>query len=543
MASASSLMAVENFLCSICLDVFTKPASIPCGHNFCLKCITDYWDTNNIVFQCPLCKEEFCSKPMLRVNTFIAQMAAKVKTHAQEKSCETPEQAGNGNVLCDICTGAKLTALKSCLVCFMSYCETHLEPHQRISALKKHKLIHPVENLESRICKKHDEPLELFCRVDQMFLCGSCKDRDHKTHKIVSLEEEAQMRRAQLETEMKSSDQMIQARQQKIQEIQHSVEASKNNARKALSYSTHVMAAVVDYIKKSQAELTEVVQTKQKLIETETEGFIKELEEEITKIKQNNLQLNQVSLTNDTFIFLENLLSLTITPPQVKDWSGEKIHSEQFTVQGALTKLETTVMTEIRTLCDPNLKEMQQHAVDVSLDPDTANPFLNVSKDGKQVTHGDRKRNLPDKPERFDNVLNVLAKEGFSSGKFYYEVQVKGKTQWDLGVANQSINRKGDIRLSPKNGYWTIWLRKGKEFTANAGPAIYLHVREMPQKVGVFVDYEGGQVSFYDVDSRACIFSFTGCNFTEKLFPFFSPCSNDGGNNSAPLIITPVYNS
>ncbi|XP_035525465.1 zinc finger protein RFP-like [Morone saxatilis] len=544
MACASSLIAEENFLCSICLDVFAKPVSIPCGHNFCFDCITHYWDTNKTVALCPLCKEEFYQRPTLRVNIFIAEMAAKFKKSIQKPFCPNPEQAGNGNVLCGICTGLKVTAVKSCLVCFMSYCETHLEPHQRISALKKHKLINPVENLESRICNKHDEPLELFCRMDQMFVCESCKDSDHKTHKIVSLEEEAQMRKAQLGKERQDMDQMVEVRQRKIHEIQGSVEASRNNAAEALSYSMHVMTAVVDYIKRSQAELTKVIQMQQEKTDTETESFIKELEGEIMQIKQNNLKLNQVLLNNDAFVFLENFLSLTITPPKVKDWSNVTLNSDQFAVQEALTKLETTVTREIKMLCDPDLKEMQRHAVDLTLDPDTANPCLNVSEDGKQVTHADRKRNLPNKPQRFDHVLNVLAKEVFSSGKSYYEVQVKDKTQWDLGVANRSINRKGDIRLSPKNGYWTIWLRKGNEFTANAGPAINLHVRETPQKVGVFVDYEAGQVSFYDVDARACIFSFTGCNFTEELFPFFSPCSDDGGKNSAPLILTPVkYNS
>ncbi len=536
MASAS----VDYYLCPICLETFTKPTTIPCGHNFCIKCITDYWDTESTVLKCPLCKEEFYNRPMLRVNTFIAQMAAEFKNTVQEKSCDTPKQAGNGNVLCDICTGAKLTALKSCLVCLMSFCEEHLGPHQRISALKKHKLIHPVKDLESRICKTHDKHLELFCRVDQIFVCESCENTDHKSHEIVSMEAEAEMRKTQLGITKKNMDQMIQERQQKIHEIQHSVDASRNNAAKVLSYNMHVMTAVVDYIKRSQADLTEVIQSKQKMIETETEGFIKELEGEIMQIKQQNLQLNQVSLTNDALAFLENFLSLTFTPLQVKDWSDVKPVSDQFTVQEALAKLETTVMGEIRRLCDPDLKEMRRHAVDVTLDPDTASPYLNISEDGKQVTHGNKKKNLPAKPERFDNVLNVLAKEGFSSGKFYYEVQVKDKTNWDLGVANQSINRKGDIRLNPNSGYWTVWLRKGKEFTANTGPAINLHVREMPQKVGVFVDYEEGQVSFYDADTRAHIFSFTGCKFTEKLFPFFSPCLNDGGRNSAPLIITPV---
>lgn len=469
---------------------------------------------------------------MLRVNTFIAQMAAEFMKTVED----TPEKAGNGNVLCSMCAGTKAAALKSCLVCFMSYCETHLEPHQRISALKKHKLISPVENLESRICKKHDKPLELFCRADQMFVCESCKDSDHKTHEVVSIEEEAEVRKAQLTLEKNSMDEMIQGRQQKIHEMLHSSKASRKNAEKALSYSMHVMTAVVDYIKRSQADLTEVIQTKQKVIETETEGFIKELEGEIMQIRQKNSQLNQVSLTDDALVFLENFLALTITPPQVKDWSGVSLDSVQFTVQEALTKLEMTVTGEIRRLCDPDLKEMQRHAVDVTLDPDTASPYLIISEDGKQVTHGNKKNNVPSKPQRFDNVLNVLAKEGFSSGKFYYEVQVKDKTHWDLGVANQSINRKGDIRLNPNNGYWTIWLRKGNELTANAGPAIKLDVWEMPQKVGVFVDYERGQVSFYDVDTRAHIFSFTGCKFTDRLLPFFSPCRNDG----APLIITPV---
>ncbi|XP_068571250.1 E3 ubiquitin-protein ligase TRIM39-like [Cebidichthys violaceus] len=539
MATAAGSDNTEaSFLCSICLDVFNKPVSIPCGHNFCLACITDYWDTTDTVIQCPLCKEQFFSRPMLRVNTFIAEMIEKLPR------CEgyqvPPEKAGSGDVLCDRCTGAKLPAIKSCLVCFLSFCETHLVPHHNIPAMKKHKLIHPVENLESRMCKTHDEPLELFCRVDHMFVCQSCKDSDHKTHNIVNLEDEAQTAKNLLGKKKESTDEMIQTRQQKIHEIQQSVEASRKKATKTLSYSAHVMTALVDYISRSQAELAEVIETKQKQIETERNGFIKELEGEIIQLKQKKSQLNQVKFTDDALLFLENFLSLTFTEPLVKNWSDVTLDSGEFTEQGAMAKLETTVTKEIRMLCDPDWKEVQRNAVDVTLDPDTANPFLVVSPDGKQVTHGDRKRNVPKKPERFEHVLNVLAKEGFSSGQFYYEVQVKDRTNWDLGVANHSINRKGDIRLSPTNGYWTIYLRKGNELTANASPAINLNVRETPQKVGVFVDYELGQVSFYDADSRACIFSFTGWNFTERLFPFFSPCTNDGDKNHAPLIITPV---
>ena len=134
----------------------------------------------------------------------------------------------------------------------------------------------------------------------------------------------------------------------------------------------------------------------------------------------------------------------------------------------------------------------------------------------------------------------MLGKEGFSSGRFYYEVQVRGKTAWDLGVTTESSNRKGKITAKPENGYWIVFLRYETKYSALDSLSVPLSLKQAPQKVGVFVDYEEGLVSFYDVEVRSHIYSFTGQSFTEKLYPFFSPCINDGGINSAPLIISAV---
>ncbi|KAJ4919514.1 hypothetical protein JOQ06_025952, partial [Pogonophryne albipinna] len=111
-----------------------------------------------------------------------------------------------------------------------------------------------------------------------------------------------------------------------------------------------------------------------------------------------------------------------------------------------------------------------------------------------------------------------IGKQSFSSGRFYFEVQVKEKTMWTLGVARGSINRKENIPLSPEEGYWTIRLRNGNEYEALNVPRVLLSLKSQPQKVGVFVDYKEGLVSFYDVEAPALIYSFTGCSFTEKLF-------------------------
>uniref|UniRef100_A0A673FTD5 B30.2/SPRY domain-containing protein n=1 Tax=Sinocyclocheilus rhinocerous TaxID=307959 RepID=A0A673FTD5_9TELE len=175
-----------------------------------------------------------------------------------------------------------------------------------------------------------------------------------------------------------------------------------------------------------------------------------------------------------------------------------------------------------------------------TLDPDTANPYLILSDDGKQVSHGDIEQDVPENPKRFDESLCVLAKEGFSSGRFYYEVQVKGKTEWSLGVARESIKRKEDIIPSPEDGLWSMLLIDQSHFIACDNLSVTFSHTKTPEKVGVFVDYEEGLVSFYDVGSSSHIYSFTGQTFTDKLYPYFIPCDNDEGKNSNPLIISPV---
>ncbi|XP_031440823.1 pyrin-like [Clupea harengus] len=183
-----------------------------------------------------------------------------------------------------------------------------------------------------------------------------------------------------------------------------------------------------------------------------------------------------------------------------------------------------------------SMMEIKQHAVNVILDPETAHPKLILSADGKQVRLGDKQQNLPDIPQRFNAGPCVLGKEGFAAGRFYYEVQVRQKMCWSIGVVRESINRKGTIICSTKNGCWIVMMRKN-EYIATEAPSVRLSLKKNPQKVGVFVDHEAGLVSFYDADSWSHIHSFTGVSFTDKLFPFLSTCVVV---DQIPLIISPV---
>ncbi|XP_041728806.1 E3 ubiquitin-protein ligase TRIM21-like [Coregonus clupeaformis] len=539
MASSSSLQSEEQFLCSICLDVFIEPVTTSCGHNFCMACITKYWNSKDLC-QCPLCQQKFSRQPKLHVNTTFREVVEnfkKMRDRGRDGSPPKPKI-----VPCDVCTGTKRKALKSCLVCQTSYCETHLEPHQIAPPLKRHKLIDPVVNLEDRMCKKHDRLLEMFCRTDQTCVCQFCIEADHKTHDTVPIEEECGERKAQLGKTEAEVQQIIQERLKKVKRTKLSVDLRKKEAEREKAECVQVFTALVRSIKKSQGELVKAIEEKQKAVERQAEGLIKELEQEITELKRRRTELKQLSNSEDHLQLLQSFLSLVCNPPPTKDWSEISVHSDLFvgTVRRAVSQLEETLNKEMEKLPDVKLKRIQQYAVDVTLDPDTAHRWLILSEDGKQVRYGDTPQNFPDNTKRFDCFGIVLGKNGFSSGRFYYEVTVKGKTRWTLGVARESIDRKGNITLSPEHGLWTLYLRDMNVYQASTSHAILLSLREKPQKVGVFVDYEEGQVSFYDVEARSHIYSFTGCTFTEKLFPLLAPSDNNDGQNSAPLIISPV---
>ncbi|XP_067400666.1 butyrophilin subfamily 1 member A1-like [Emydura macquarii macquarii] len=181
---------------------------------------------------------------------------------------------------------------------------------------------------------------------------------------------------------------------------------------------------------------------------------------------------------------------------------------------------------------------VQLYAVDVTLDPDTAHPKLVLSEDRKRVRDGDTLQDLPNNPERFDTSSCVLGTEGFPGGRRYWEVEVGDKTHWALGVCRESVSRKGMVRLTPGNGYWAVWLRDGEYEALTYSPTI-LPVSIRSSRVGIFLDYEVGEVSFYNVTDRSQLCTVTG-TFSGTLRPYFCPGLNAGGKNAAPLIICPV---
>ncbi|XP_056224807.1 nuclear factor 7, ovary isoform X1 [Seriola aureovittata] len=646
MATTGNL-SEEQVHCSICLDVFTNPVSIPCGHNFCQGCILGYWKTSPL-FQCPMCKKSFHKRPDISVNTVLREIAEQFKEirvrgvegkvskeeeevkekkwtmerkkkedeerllekdqkqqlleelkekqveerRKKEQSKQKPEEkkplreelpplippvflpktsppspqataqdpppplprtspppspqtlpssslphpSWEEDVLCDVCLGeGRPKAVKACLVCLTSYCEEHLKSHS--ARFTKHKLMDPVANMEDRMCPKHERLLELFCKKDQTCVCVLCTETDHRAHYTVPVEREWMEKKAQLKRTEIDVQQMIQDRVKKMEDIKHSLELSKASAQREIEESMQVFSELVRSIQRTQAELVLAIEEKQMQTERWAGGLITELEQEISELKRRNTDLENVART-DHINFLKSFPALS-TPPSVKDWSETSVPTDMCVgmIRRSVAKLEATLNEMINKLSESEIQRIQKYTVDVTLDPDTANPWLQLSQDRHQVRHLGAWQDLPDHPERFDTVVIVLGRDGFTSGRHYWEVQVGDKDDWYLGVARSSVNRKGRISVSTTQGYWALAMKKGQGYRASTSPPLLLPLDPKPKRVGVYVDYEEGQVSFYDVRARTHIYTFKD-TFTGKILPFFYLYCCDKASDT--IMICPV---
>lgn len=314
MAQAGVVLDRDQFNCSICLDVLRDPVTIPCGHSYCSVCIQDYWDQDDYLgaFVCPQCRQNFSPRPLLSRNTMLADVVEKFKKTGLQEAAAPPSQsfAQAGDVECDVCTGRKNKAVRSCLVCLASYCDLHLQPHYDSAAFKKHKLVAASKRLQDNICPRHDKLLEVYCRTDRRCICYLCLTDEHKGHDTVLVEEETQQKQKELRDMKQSSQLRIQQREKEAQELRQGIFSLIRSARAAAEESDAVFTELIRSIELKRFEVRELIKAQEKTAVGEAEQLLDKIQKEIAELKKNEAELDKLSNSDDPVHFLQTCQSL-----------------------------------------------------------------------------------------------------------------------------------------------------------------------------------------------------------------------------------------
>ncbi|XP_053195811.1 tripartite motif-containing protein 16-like [Scomber japonicus] len=540
MAQRGDQLDQETINCSICLELLKDPVTIPCGHSYCMRCIKGFWDAEaqRKIYSCPQCREVFRPRPVLKKSTMLADLVEQLKKTGLQAAPADHCYAGPEDVACDVCTGRKLKALKSCLTCPASYCENHLQPHYDAAPLKKHKLVDPSEKLQENICSRHDEVMKMFCRTDQQSICYLCSVEEHKGHDTVSAAAERTERQRELEVSRLNIQQRIQDREKDVKLLQQEVEAVGLSADKAVEDSEKIFTQLIRLLQKRSSDVKQQIRSQQ---ETEVSG-VKELQEklqqEITELKRKDAELKQLSHTEDHNQFLHNYPSVSqLSEPT--DSSSINIRPLRYfeDVTAAVSKLRDKLqdllryewtnislrVTEVDVLLsepksEPKTRaEFLKYSCEITLDPTTVNTWLLLSEGNRKVEVMNQKQSYSSHPNRFTEYPQVLSRESLT-GRCYWEVERRGGVI--VAVAYKNISREGDSSqcfFGHNRKSWALYCDTeiydfwfNKLLTRVSGPC--------SSRVGVYLDHRAGILSFYSVSETMTLLHRVQTTFTQPLY-------------------------
>ncbi|XP_069077184.1 E3 ubiquitin-protein ligase TRIM39-like [Pleurodeles waltl] len=453
-AAAQGANLKDEATCSICLEYFTDPVTIDCGHNFCRSCITQSWEGRDENSPCPQCREISPGR-ILRPNTQLGNIVEMLK-------------------------------------------QLHLPP---------------VKPPEGNLCEKHEERLRLFCEDDQSLICVVCdRSEEHRSHSVTPIEEAAQEHKVKLQHWL----QPLRKEMRHILESKLRKEEECNTLRNKVRAEKQKIASEIENLRKllsrKEQTLYERLEEMEKTITMVENATISKLSNQITSFNALITDLEK-KCREPALDLLKDVRSALDRCKKVK-FQGPEQEMKKRKEQGTNIGIVKIQKPE---------EDIKKYKVMVRLDSDTAHPKLRLSEGRKRVRVTQNELPLPDTPKRFSFIyLCVLGKEGFTSGIHYWEVQLPQEGHWAVGVATESLERKGLITWSPEGGVWAVQGCNGQYWT-RTNPDTPLSPREEPLILGVYLDYEGGLVSLYNADSMELLYTFQETAFTERLFPFFCP--------------------
>ncbi|NWU97930.1 TRI39 ligase, partial [Upupa epops] len=475
MALAGALERLqEEAICPICLEYMNEPVSIDCGHNFCRGCIA--------------------------------------------KHCQDKGLWADGPFSCPQCRAS----------CHRSGFRPNKQLANIVESIRQLGLWGnpgPEPGPGTPLCPLHDERLKLFCEEDEEAICVVCRESlYHRSHTVYPIEEAAQVYKIKLQ---KSLEHLL----KEVEDVKKHEAAERMKTQECKA------------VKKKRENIVSEFGKLHRLLAGEERLLLQKLEEEEKRILL-LINENLARMVEQKSLLEKLILEIREKTQQPAERLLKDMKNILSRCEGAKFQSPKSVSVTLKENysipehCLGMRDMLKKFRVDVTLDPETAHPELILSEDCKSVRRGNKKLllSLFDYPKRFSTCPVVLGSQVFFSGRHYWEVQVGDKLEWGLGLCQESASRKGYVVFSPNNGFWVL-RQNGGNYEALTSPISPLTLSVRPRRVGIFLDYEAGEISFYNVSDRSHIYTFTD-KFSGNLRPLFFLGAYLGGRNADPLVIS-----
>ncbi|XP_066445282.1 uncharacterized protein [Eleutherodactylus coqui] len=503
----------DKLLCSICLSTYTDPVMLRCGHNFCRVCIHRVLDTQDEagVYSCPECREESQERPAL--------MRCLALCNIMENLLITPPTQTEAEIFCTYCVDSPVPAAKSCLLCEASLCKKHLRVHSKSA---EHVLCEPSANLEDRKCSVHKKILEYYCTEDAACICVTCSlAGEHRGHRVEMLDEASEKKKERLRNVLQK---LITRRKETEERVRNLEECRRKAQEKAAGEAERVTALCRD-IRRQLDDLEKRVLSEISRQEKEESlslsALIQKLEIQKDELSRKMRHMEELCNMTDPLTVLQEPDTGDLCDLQD---TGEHDGGDGDT--GGHDKLlhdvdgpDVAVISDtLHTLCDivTGIRRGIYVAdpADILLDVNTAGNNIHISDDLKTATW--TQENRPYTAERFQHN-QVMSRRGFSSGRYYWDVEGSRSGGWMVGMCYPSINRRQQSYIGHNNKSWSLRRCNNKYLVIHDSKEIRLPHIISRNRVRICLDYGAGRLSFYELcDPIRHLHTFTA-SFTEPL--------------------------
>ncbi|XP_073436300.1 E3 ubiquitin/ISG15 ligase TRIM25-like [Dendrobates tinctorius] len=502
--------------CPICLDIFKDPVTLRCGHNFCWKCIDHALDSKRSrVYMCPQCRKRFKERPALTKNTNLSNIAEQF--HSAQPDNDDPE------IFCNYCD-LPSPAIKTCMQCETSMCERHLRSHNRSV---RHTLIDPTTSLAKRRCPIHNKILGYYCTVDGTCICLSCAmAKEHWEHQVDPLMEASEKKKEELRKILGAMNVKTEETERKVQTLQEEIRKVQEKANVVTRRVQDRFRLIVRELQVLEETLIrDIFQMKEQQLNAYNE-LISDLQKQNVELLKSKCHIEELCNMTDPYIVLQEKQSGVGSscdsieeerrPKLLHNAGGLDLHPISKTLQIGLGDIMEGL----------NFWFYTQKPANIYLDINSASHHLQMSDDLKTVTYVESHHNLPDKDERFGGD-QVISTRSFSSGRHYWEVEIRDSENWGVGVCYSSMDRKGDqSRLGCNNKSWCLQRSHNGLVAEHNGHSCSLPYRTFCSRVRVYLDYNNGRLSFYEVSDAVKHVYTISTTFTEPLHAAFMVQNN-----------------